>query len=98
MSKIYRVRGIDLDHDGKRYPEGAEVTLDDAAAARLQRFLEPEDRGQKTEDRKVSSSQESVSSNQPGTDDGTQTTKAAPAAAQSSVISPQSSGKKGAKP
>jgi hypothetical protein len=41
MSQIYRVRGIDLDHDGTRYPEGAEIELDDKAAADLQRFLEP---------------------------------------------------------
>lgn len=32
---IYRVRGIDLDHDGTRYPEGGTITLDEATAKRL---------------------------------------------------------------
>ena len=44
-TKPYRVRGIDLDHDGKRYPEGGQIDLDDEAAARLKRFLEPIDDG-----------------------------------------------------
>ena len=44
-TKTYRVRGIDLDHDGKRFPEGSPIELDDEAAARLKRFLEPIDDG-----------------------------------------------------
>ena len=43
--KTYRVRGIDLDYDEKRYPEGSQIDLDDEAAARLKRFLEPIDDG-----------------------------------------------------
>ena len=39
----YRVRGIDLDYDEKRYPEGSKIELDDEAAAKLKRFLEPTD-------------------------------------------------------
>ena len=42
-TKTYRVRGIDLDHDGKRFPEGSPIDLDDEAAAKLKRFLEPID-------------------------------------------------------
>ena len=42
-TKTYRVRGIDLDHDGKRFPEGSPIELDDEAAAKLKRFLEPVD-------------------------------------------------------
>ena len=42
-TKPYRVRGIDLDHDGKRFPEGSPIELDDEAAAKLKRFLEPID-------------------------------------------------------
>ena len=41
--KTYRVRGIDLDYDEKRYPEGSKIELDDEAAAKLKRFLEPID-------------------------------------------------------
>ena len=41
--KTYRVRGIDLDHDEKRYPEGGTIELDDESAAKLNRFLEPID-------------------------------------------------------
>ena len=41
--KTYRVRGIDLDYDEKRYPEGSKIELDDEAAAKLKRFLEPVD-------------------------------------------------------
>jgi len=40
-AKTYCVRGIDLDHDGKRFPEGSEIELDDKAAAKLGRWLEP---------------------------------------------------------
>ncbi|MBN4667882.1 hypothetical protein HUS70_13855 [Pandoraea nosoerga] len=40
-TRTYRVRGIDLHHDGQRVPEGAEVVLDDAAADKLRRYLEP---------------------------------------------------------
>lgn len=40
-TKTYRVRGIDLDHDGERFPEGSEIELDDKAAAKLGRWLEP---------------------------------------------------------
>ena len=40
-AKTYRVRGIDLDHDGERFPEGSQIDLDDKAAAKLKRFLEP---------------------------------------------------------
>jgi predicted ArsR family transcriptional regulator len=40
MSQTYRVRGIDLDHDGKHYPEGARIMLDDKTASGLMRFLE----------------------------------------------------------
>ena len=40
-TKTYRVRGIDLDHDGERFPEGSQIDLDDKAAAKLKRFLEP---------------------------------------------------------
>ena len=41
--KTYRVRGIDLDYDEKRYPEGSKIELDDEAAAKLKGFLEPID-------------------------------------------------------
>jgi hypothetical protein len=37
----YRVRGIDLDHNGKRFPERTEIELDDQEAAALKRWLEP---------------------------------------------------------
>ncbi len=40
-TKTYRVHGIDLDHDGERFPEGSQIDLDDKAAAKLKRFLEP---------------------------------------------------------
>lgn len=40
-TKTYRVRGIDLEHDGKRFPEGSQIDLDDQAATKLKRFLEP---------------------------------------------------------
>ena len=40
-TKTYRVHGIDLDHDGERFPEGSPIELDDEAAAKLKRFLEP---------------------------------------------------------
>ncbi|MCW5223515.1 hypothetical protein D5041_07875 [Verminephrobacter aporrectodeae subsp. tuberculatae] len=36
-----RVHGIDLDHDGKRFPQGCEIDLDDEQAAKLGRWLEP---------------------------------------------------------
>ena len=39
--KTYRVRGIDLDYDEKRYPEGSKIELDDEAAAKLGRWVEP---------------------------------------------------------
>lgn len=39
--KTYRVRGIDLDHDGKRYPEGSTIELGDDEAAEKRRWLEP---------------------------------------------------------
>lgn len=39
--KTYRVRGIDLDHDGKRYPEGSTIELGDEEAAEKRRWLEP---------------------------------------------------------
>lgn len=39
--KTYRVRGIDLDHDGERYPEGSEIELEEAAARKITRWLEP---------------------------------------------------------
>lgn len=39
--KTYRVRGIDLHHDGKRYPEGSTIELGDDEAAGKRRWLEP---------------------------------------------------------
>lgn len=39
--KTYRVRGIDLDHDGKRHPEGSTIELGDDEAAKKRRWLEP---------------------------------------------------------
>ena len=39
--KTYRVRGIDVNHDEKHYPEGSLIELDDAAAQELRRWLEP---------------------------------------------------------
>ncbi|MDR2452330.1 MAG: hypothetical protein LBE85_11325 [Candidatus Accumulibacter sp.] len=41
--RVYRVRGMDLDHDGQRFPEGAEIELDAPSAARLQAWLTPMD-------------------------------------------------------
>ena len=38
-TKTYRVRGIDLDHDGKRFPEGSPIELDDEAFDRLYGFV-----------------------------------------------------------
>lgn len=40
-TKTYRVRGIDLDHDGQRYPEGSTIELGDEEAAEKRRWLEP---------------------------------------------------------
>lgn len=40
-TKTYRVRGIDLDHDGTRYPEGCTIELGDDEAAEKRRWLEP---------------------------------------------------------
>lgn len=40
-TKTYRVRGIDLDHDGKRYPEGSTIEMGDDEAAEKRRWLEP---------------------------------------------------------
>ncbi|VVD97946.1 hypothetical protein PCO31110_01987 [Pandoraea communis] len=40
-TRTYRVHGIDLHHDGQRVPEGGEVALDDTAADKLRRYLEP---------------------------------------------------------
>lgn len=41
MSKqTYRVRGIDLDHDGKRYLDGDTIELGDQDAAEKRRWLE----------------------------------------------------------
>lgn len=40
-TKTYRVRGIDLDVDEKRFPEGSEIELDDEGAKKLARWLEP---------------------------------------------------------
>ena len=41
MSKqTYRVRGIDLDHDGERYREGDTIELGDQDAAEKRRWLE----------------------------------------------------------
>lgn len=40
-TKTYRVRGIDLDHDGKRYPEGSAIEMGDDEAAEKRRWLEP---------------------------------------------------------
>lgn len=40
-TKTYRVRGIDLDHDGTRYPEGSTIELGDDEAAGKRRWLEP---------------------------------------------------------
>ena len=37
---IYRVRGIDLDHDDERYPEGAEIVLTADEATRLKPWIE----------------------------------------------------------
>lgn len=39
-TKTYRVRGIDIDHDGTRYAEGERIELDDKVAAKLRKFLE----------------------------------------------------------
>lgn len=39
-TKTYRVRGIDLDVDEKRFPEGSEIELDDEGAKKLARWLE----------------------------------------------------------
>ncbi|MCG9079468.1 hypothetical protein [Laribacter hongkongensis] len=39
--KTYRVRGIDLDHDGTRYLEGSTIELGDDEAAEKRRWLEP---------------------------------------------------------
>lgn len=39
--KTYRVRGTDLDHDGQRYPEGSEIELEEKAARKIDRWLEP---------------------------------------------------------
>lgn len=39
--KTYRVRGIDLHHDGQRYPEGSTIELGDDEAAGKRRWLEP---------------------------------------------------------
>lgn len=39
--QIYRVRGIDLDHDGDRYPEGADIVLTDEEAAGLRNWIDP---------------------------------------------------------
>lgn len=38
--KTYRVRGIDLDHNGKRYSEGDTIELEQDEAAELSRWLE----------------------------------------------------------
>ncbi|NLR73576.1 hypothetical protein [Leeia aquatica] len=40
-TKSYRVRGIDLDVDEKRIPEGSEIELGDESASKLARWLEP---------------------------------------------------------
>jgi hypothetical protein len=40
-TKSYCVRGIEIDHDGKRYAEGDRIELDDATAQSLRRWLEP---------------------------------------------------------
>lgn len=39
--KTYIVRGIDLDHDGTRYPEGSPIELGDNEAAEKRHWLEP---------------------------------------------------------
>ncbi|ALS61987.1 hypothetical protein [Pandoraea norimbergensis] len=39
--QTYRVRGIDLEHDGERFPEGSTIELTAAQATKLRRFLEP---------------------------------------------------------
>jgi hypothetical protein len=38
---LYRVKGIDIDHDGVLYPEGETIELDGKQAKRLRGFLEP---------------------------------------------------------
>jgi hypothetical protein len=45
MSKIYVVRGVDIDLNGKRLREGDKVELDDDTAAGLARFLEVQKTG-----------------------------------------------------
>jgi hypothetical protein len=37
----YIVTGTDIEHDGKRHAEGAQVELDDAVATKLARWLKP---------------------------------------------------------
>ncbi len=39
--KTYQVRGIDLHHDGQRYPEGSLIELGDQEASAKRRWLEP---------------------------------------------------------
>ena len=38
---LYRVKGIDILHNGERYPEGSEVELSDKEAKALARWIEP---------------------------------------------------------
>lgn len=39
--KTYHVRGMDLVHDGERYPEGSTIELTAEQAAEKRRWLEP---------------------------------------------------------
>lgn len=37
----YRVKGIDVDYDNQRYPEGSTIELEGEPDAKLARYLEP---------------------------------------------------------
>jgi hypothetical protein len=36
----FRVKGTDIQHDGKLYPEGSEIVLSEEDAKRLQAYIE----------------------------------------------------------
>lgn len=81
--KIYRVRGIDLDHNGKRYQEGSQIELDDREAAGKRRWLEPAMDQQssveppkqtKADDKKATENKKTAEDDGGKTDDNGQTT------------------------
>ncbi|WP_236213010.1 hypothetical protein [Metapseudomonas otitidis] len=40
---LYRVKGVDVDYDNKRYAEGQTIELESEPNERLARYLEPVD-------------------------------------------------------